>query len=130
MAALAAILADRRLEPAFVALALTPPSEADIAREIGSDVDPDAVFAARKGLRAATGERLGAALAETYARMITPGPYRPDAAGAGRRALRNVCLDLLAATQASDAIARALAQYDAADNMTDAHGGARDIVAA
>jgi aminopeptidase N len=50
--------------------------------------------------------------------MITPGPYRPDAAGAGRRALRNVCLDLLAATQASDAIARALAQYDAADNMT------------
>jgi aminopeptidase N len=118
MAALAAILADRRLEPAFVALALTPPSEADIGREIGSDVDPDAVFAARKGLRAATGERLGAALAETYARMITPGPYRPDAAGAGRRALRNVCLDLLAATQASDAIARALAQYDAADNMT------------
>ena len=107
MAALAAILADGNLEPAFVALALTPPSEADIAREIGSDVDPDAVFAARKGLRAATGERLGAALAETYARMITPGPYRPDAAGAGRRALRNVCLDLLAATQASDAIARA-----------------------
>ena len=119
MAALAAILADQSLEPAFVALALTPPSEADIAREIGSDVDPDAVFAARKGLRAATGERLGAALAETYARMITPGPYRPDAAGAGRRALRNVCLDLLAATQASDAIARALAQYDAADNMTE-----------
>ena len=119
MAALAAILADQSLEPAFVALALTPPSEADIAREIGGDVDPDAVFAARKKLRAATGERLGAALAETYARMITPGPYRPDAAGAGRRALRNVCLDLLAATQASDAIARALAQYDAADNMTE-----------
>ena len=119
MAALATILADQSLEPAFVALALTPPSEADIAREIGGDVDPDAVFAARKKLRAATGERLGAALAETYARMITPGPYRPDAAGAGRRALRNVCLDLLAATQASDAIARALAQYDAADNMTE-----------
>jgi aminopeptidase N len=119
MAALAAILADQSLEPAFVALALTPPSEADIAREIGSDVDPDAVFAARKGLRAATGERLGAALAETYARMITPGPYRPDAAAAGRRALRNVCLDLLAATQASGAIARARAQYDAADNMTE-----------
>ena len=38
--ALAAILADTSLEPAFVAQALTPPSEADIAREIGSDVDP------------------------------------------------------------------------------------------
>src|SRR5262249_26337565 len=33
--ALGAILADRNLEPAFVALALSPPSEADIAREIG-----------------------------------------------------------------------------------------------
>jgi aminopeptidase N len=119
MAALAAIVADQSLQPAFVALMLTPPSEADIAREIGRDVDPDAVFAARKRLRAATGERLGAALAETYALMITPGPYRPDAAGAGRRALKNVCLDLLAATQADDAIARALTQYEAADNMTE-----------
>ncbi len=119
MTALAAILADERLEPAFIALTLTPPSEADIAREIGRDVDPDAVFAARKRLRAAIGERLGAGLAETYGRMTTPGPYRPDAAGAGRRALKNVCLDLMAATQANDAIARALAQYESADNMTD-----------
>ena len=63
MAALGAILADARLEPAFVALALAPPSEADIAREIGRDVDPDAIFAARRALRAAIGERHGAALA-------------------------------------------------------------------
>jgi aminopeptidase N len=117
--ALTAILADNRLEPAFTALTLTPPSEADIAREIGGDVDPDAVFAARKRLRAAIGEQLGAGLAETYGRMTTPGPYRPDAAGAGRRALKNVCLDLLAATQANEAIARALAQYESADNMTE-----------
>jgi len=55
-----------------------------------------------------TAVNLGAALAETYARMVTPGPYRPDAAGAGRRALKNVCLDLLAATQTDDAIARGI----------------------
>ena len=48
--ALAAILADRNLEPAFVAEALVPPSEADIAREIGHDVDPDAIFRARAAL--------------------------------------------------------------------------------
>ncbi len=119
MAALGAILADPELEPAFIALTLTPPSEADIAREIGRDVDPDAVFAARRDLRAAVGERLGTALAGTYARMITPGPYRPDAESAGRRALKNVCLDLLAATGQSAAIARAFAQYKTADNMTD-----------
>ena len=118
-AALGAILADPALEPAFVALALTPPSEPDIAREIGRDVDPDAVFAARRQLRGAIGRRLGAALAETYRRMITPGPYRPDAESAGRRALKNVCLGLLAATEQEDAIALALAQYHGADNMTD-----------
>ncbi|HML06672.1 MAG TPA: aminopeptidase N [Xanthobacteraceae bacterium] len=119
VAALGAILANRGLEPAFVALMLTPPSEPDIAREIGRDVDPDAVFAARRALRAATGRRLGAALAETYGRMITRSPYRPDATGAGRRALKNICLDLLAATEENDAIARAMSQYRSADNMTD-----------
>jgi aminopeptidase N len=119
MLALGAILEDAKLEPAFVALTLSPPSDADVAREIGSDVDPDAIFAARRKLRAAIGKRHGAALAATYARMNTAEPYRPDARGAGRRALKNVCLDLLAMTEADDAIARALSQYQSADNMTD-----------
>ena len=119
MGALDAILADAELEPAFIALTLTPPSEPDIAREIGRDVDPDAIFAARRHLRVLTGKRLGPALADTYSRMITPGPYRPDAGSAGRRALKNVCLDLLAATEASEAILRASSQYENADNMTD-----------
>ena len=119
MGALGAILADAELEPAFIALTLTPPSEPDIAREIGRDVDPDAIFAARRHLRALTGKRLGPALADTYSRMITPGPYRPDAGSAGRRTLKNVCLDLLAATDAREAILRASSQYENADNMTD-----------
>ena len=119
MAALGAILKDAKLEPAFMALTLSPPSEADIAREIGSDVDPDAIFRARRKLRAAIGERHGAVLTETYQRVITPGPYRPDAQSVGRRALRNACLDLLAMTETSEAIARAFAQYQNADNMTD-----------
>ena len=119
MGALGANLADAKLEPAFIALTLAPPSEADIAREIGRDVDPDAIFKARRALRAAIGKRHGTVLAETYQHMITPGPYRPDAQSAGRRALKNVCLDLLAITEAKEAIARAKAQYDSADNMTD-----------
>ena len=119
MAALGAILNDAKLEPAFIALTLSPPSEADIARELGGDVDPDAVYAARRKLRAAIGTRHGAALADTYQRMITPGPYRPDAQSTGRRALKNICLDLLAMTQTDQTIARAFAQYQDADNMTD-----------
>ena len=119
IAALSANLADRSLEPAFIALTLNPPSESDIAREIGRNVDPDAIFAARRHLRAAIGERLGTALTDTYRRMIGASPYSPDATSAGKRTLKNVCLDLLAATQQNEAIARAFAQYRDADNMTD-----------
>jgi aminopeptidase N len=118
-AALAAILADETLEPAFVALALSPPSETDIAREIGRDIDPDAIFRAHSGLRMTIGTRLNAALASLYSRLTSSAPYSPDAASAGRRALRNVALDLLAANEQADAIARATRQYETADNMTD-----------
>src|SRR4029077_15458948 len=118
-AALGAILVNDKLEPAFIALNLVPPSDADIAREIGHDVHPDTVFAARRQLRIAIGTQHSAALSSTYARMNTGGTYSPDAKSAGRRALKNVCLDLLAVTQDSAAIARALDQYSSADNMTD-----------
>ncbi|MEA2872437.1 MAG: aminopeptidase, partial [Hyphomicrobiales bacterium] len=118
LAALAAVLADASLEPAFAALVLALPSEADIARDIGCDVDPDAIYAVRSRLRATLGTRLGAALRETYRRMQDDGPYSPHAASAGRRALKNACLGLLAAAGAS-AIALAARQYHQATNMTD-----------
>ena len=119
LAAMAAILDDSRLEPAFIALALVPPGEGDIAREIGMDIDPDAIFRARKALRGAIGDRLGAKLAAAYRRLAITGPYSPEAKDAGQRVLRNVALDLLAATGNPDTIARAARQYDTADNMTD-----------
>ncbi len=120
MAALGAMLAaNDSHEPAFIALTLAPPSEADIAREIGHNVDPDAVFAARRALRAAIGDQHGAALTHTYRRMVTSDPYSPDARSAGRRALKNVCLDLMAAARADGALERARKQYGSADNMTD-----------
>jgi aminopeptidase N len=119
MVALAALLENPALEPAFVALALVPPGEGDVAREIGRDIDPDAIFKARAALRAGIGERLGPALSAAYERLTVPGGYTPDAASAGRRALRNVALDLMAAGGAAPAIAQAMRQYEAADNMTD-----------
>jgi aminopeptidase N len=119
MVALAAILEDAALEPAFVALALVPPGEGDVAREIGRDIDPGAIFLARKALRAEIGECLSAALSTVYERMTVSGGYTPDARSAGRRSLRNVSLDLMAATAAPQVIARATQQYQAADNMTD-----------
>jgi aminopeptidase N len=113
------VLADPDLEPAFVAQALTLPSEGDIAREIGRDVDPDAIFAARRELRAEVGRKLNDALADAYHRMVDRAQFSPDAASAGRRALKNVCLDLMATADPAAGIARAHAQYGDADNMTD-----------
>ena len=117
--ALATILADQTLEPAFIAEALMLPGEADIAREIGHDVDPDAIFRARAGLRALVGLTLNQGLSKAYREMATAGLYRPDAGSAGRRALRNVALDLMAATGEPHVIALAAKQYRTADNMTD-----------
>src|SRR4051812_12622265 len=91
--ALEAILTDQTLEPAFVAEALSPPSEADIAREIGRDVDPDAIFRARAALRTLMGLHLNTALTAAYQSFAESGPYSPDAVSAGRRQLKNVCLD-------------------------------------
>jgi aminopeptidase N len=117
--ALAAVLADADSDPAFAAQALTLPSEADIARELGADVDPDAVLAARRALRLAVRSRLDAALSDALARFATPGPYTPDAASAGRRALCNVALDLWASGGEADRLGTVAARHRDADNMTD-----------
>jgi aminopeptidase N len=120
--ALAATLADRELEPAFLAQALSMPAEADIARELGEDIDPDAIFRARSELRKSIGQTLGPILEQRYARMTDAGPYSPDARSAGRRALKNACLDLLVMSGKPEAIAMAERQYERADNMTDRMG--------
>ena len=117
--AFSTILEDPSLEPAFVALALAPPGESDIAREIAQDIDPDAIFRARTAFRAEIGDRLSPLLTSAYEKMTVVGGYFPDAQSAGRRALRNVVLDLLAASGKAPAIARVARQYHDADNMTD-----------
>ncbi|TCT07589.1 aminopeptidase N [Aquabacter spiritensis] len=116
------LLEDGALDPAFKAQALALPGENEIAREIGTQVDPDAVHAARRALRRALAQALTDGFAATYAAMDTPGPYRPDAASAGRRALRTLSLDYLTVPGTPDALQRALARYRAADNMTDRFG--------
>jgi aminopeptidase N len=117
--ALRTVLGDDTLEPAFLALMLTVPGESDIARELGRDVDPAAVFTARSALRALVGRDLGADLLNRYLLLSQTGPYRADPTSVDRRSLRNTCLDLLVATRSHEAISLAIRQYHAADNMTD-----------
>jgi hypothetical protein len=55
------VLAAFESDPAFTAQAVSLPSESDMAREIGQDVDPDAIFQARKILRHKVGKALALA---------------------------------------------------------------------
>jgi aminopeptidase N len=117
--ALRTLLAQADADPAFSAQALSLPSEIDLAREAGDNVDPDALFAARMGLREEIGRALMADAEAAYARYSEKAPYQPDAASAGRRALRAVALDLVAAGDAEKGSALAGRQFAAAGNMTD-----------
>jgi len=117
--ALAATLRDAALDPALRALALALPGEEDTARDLfdaGHTPDPEAIHAAHERLREALATALAGLLPQLRAGMAAKGPYVPDAGGAGRRALSNACLALLAR---SDGGAAAQAQFAAADNMTD-----------
>ena len=67
---------------------------------------------------------LGEPLRRLHGGLQDAGEFSPDAASAGRRALRNAALELLAADpHARQPRARAAATSSAAANMTDAMGG-------
>ena len=112
------ILADAGRDPAFAAEALTLPSEAFLADQLAV-VDVGAIHAAREGARAALGEALAAEFAAAYRDLADAGPYSIDGRSIGRRALRNTCLAYLAAADSAKGAVLALAQFEAARNMTD-----------
>ncbi|MEF8700481.1 MAG: aminopeptidase N [Candidatus Accumulibacter sp. UW20] len=105
-------------DPAFAAEALTLPGEATLAEEMLL-VDPDALHAARNGLRRFLAEQLGSELRQCYDALSTDGPYQPTPAAAGRRALRNLCLGYLCENEGAETRTLALRQFESADNMTD-----------
>ncbi|WP_372422077.1 aminopeptidase N [Salinarimonas chemoclinalis] len=130
--ALEALLADEAVDPAFTALALEIPGEAEIAQAIGGDVDPDRILASRRALRRGLAARLGAPLLAARERWASDEPYAPDPAQTGRRSLRNALLDLACAGEGGPEPARAreLAweHLVRADNMTDRAAALRMLV--
>jgi aminopeptidase N len=131
--ALGAAISGDRLEPAYRAELLKLPTQADVARVIGRNVDPALIHRAHRKLSSLIGRTLGPQLEELYAGMAGDGPFAPDAASAGRRALRNAALALLTARGTERDADRLSKHYFKANNMTDrahalfllaAHGGA------
>ena len=117
--ALAMLADDETLDPAFRAYALGLPSEDDMAQTLhdaGRVPDPGAIWTAREKLLDAIAARLADLAPRLYASMDTPGPFSPDAANAGRRALRSAALRLITRLDRGETAAR---QFAAADNMTE-----------
>ncbi len=115
----ARLLADAPKDPAFSAEALALPSEAYIAEQL-EVVDPDAIHAVRNELKRGLAAKFKEELLEAYRAHNVPGPYSPDAASAGKRALRNSALALLMELDEPEARALCTKQFEDADNMTDA----------
>ena len=117
--ALGATLIDETLEPAYRAQILALPSEADIAREIGENVDPGAIHTARRQLLRLVARHLADDLQAIYKSQTNTGKFSPDATSAGRRALRNAALALLTRRGEKSDISRLTRHYRQSDNMTD-----------
>ena len=120
VAAFARVLGESaRSDPAFAAEALSLPSEATLAEQMDV-VDPDALHQARQQVRVQLAWDLQPELLDTWRAKRATGPYSPDAAAAGARALRNVALGYLMELDDPEIRGIALTQFEQADNMTDA----------
>ncbi|MFQ8431171.1 aminopeptidase N [Amaricoccus sp. W119] len=120
VAALVTVADDTDLDPAFKALLLGLPSEEEVISHVaaqGGVPDPTRIHAAREALTVRIAEALGDRAEQLYRANAVEGPYAPDAAMAGRRALRARALAFLTARDPEAGAARA--QFDSADNMTE-----------
>ncbi|HEX5638323.1 MAG TPA: aminopeptidase N [Burkholderiaceae bacterium] len=122
-----ATLADPRISPAFKEQALTLPAESFIGEQ-RQVIEPEAVRAARRFMLGELGRRLAPEWSGAYAALGTDGPYSPDPASAGKRALRNLALTYLVDGNVPGALDLARDQLVAAANMTEAQGALTAVI--
>ncbi|MEO1264311.1 MAG: aminopeptidase N C-terminal domain-containing protein, partial [Pseudomonadota bacterium] len=115
----ATIVADEDLETAYRAEILRLPSEADIARELQRNVDPDAIHEARDTMMQQLGKLNGRVLKGLYDTLATDEAYAPTPEQVGRRSLRNIALVYLTARGGAADRKRVKAHFETASNMTD-----------
>jgi aminopeptidase N len=129
--ALRAVLRDPSLDPAFKALALTPPSESYVAEQLQSH-DPQRIHTVREQWRALLADRLQDHWVWAYEAHEVREGYSPSPSQAGRRALANLALSLLClhAVRVGDSVwpGRAHQRFKDAGNMTDKLGAITALV--
>ncbi|NDW52008.1 aminopeptidase N [Aliiroseovarius sp. PrR006] len=116
--AIAVMLRDESLDPAFRALTLGLPGQDDLAQTLfdaGVTPDPMKIYRAKQTLWQAMAEHLQDLLPRLMAEMEVTEPFQPNAEQAGKRALGLGLMNLLNRLDGGSA---AQALYDRADNMT------------
>ncbi|MDQ3026624.1 MAG: aminopeptidase N [Pseudomonadota bacterium] len=113
------LISDGSRDPAFAAECLQLPAEGYLA-ECMEVADPDAIHAARLQFMRDIATKYRTRFEGAFRHFSVAGPYSPDAAASGRRALRNAALGYVSTID--DATSRALAflEFRRAENMTDA----------
>jgi aminopeptidase N len=120
-------IVDPELDNALIAEAITLPSEAYIG-ELVEQVDVDAIHAARESLRRSLAADLESMLLQTYQNNKIEGSYHYNAADAGRRRLKNLCLAYLNTLDKLEYRNLAMQQFKLADNMTDSIGAMQSLI--
>jgi len=120
--ALAQVVRNDSLDPAYRALMLHPSNQDDIAQSLaqtGHVPDPAQIYRAAQTLEQAKAQHMQDILPRLYAEMHVPAPYSPDAEPVGKRALQSAVLSLITRL---DGGAQARTQYAAAADMTQQFG--------
>ena len=125
--ALREVLLDPSLDPAFKDLIFTLPAESYLYEQV-SVIDPQIIHLARRQVREQIATSLLAEWASTYQNHQTPGTYQANANSMGRRALKNLALQMLLNAKSPQAQSWAYEQYQSANNMTDRYGALASLV--
>lgn len=117
LSAIKNILADKDIDPAFAAIALSLPSEQDIAQKMPI-VNVEAIHSVRNNALKEIGSKFEAEFLQIYKDCKdrqAPG----NQSDAGNRKLKNTALRFLTAAAKESYFALAAEQYHTAENMTD-----------
>ncbi len=113
--AMGSYLTQKGLDKAFVARAITMPTEEDLYDKV-SVVSMPAIKAVRQVMREAFAQKYQKELLKLYKDNQLRGEYVPDNASFAARAIKNVALGYLALTEQNSLV---MQQYQSANNLTD-----------
>ena len=112
------LLLNPQLDPAFKELILTLPAETYLHEQV-LIVDPQEIHQAKRSFRQLMAHALKQTWLDVFESSQTTGSYLPNAEQSGKRALKNLALNMLLEDNLSEGSLLAERQFKSSNNMTD-----------